>query len=356
MHKGLLAPLAFVYGCGVWVRHKMFDWGFLRSKEYDIPIVCVGNITVGGTGKTPVAEFLIANLGSNYNVALLSRGYGRRTKGYREVELGSSFLYIGDEPKQIKLKFPEILVAVCEKRVEGIDRIRTLHPEINLIILDDGFQHRYVEPWINIVLMDYSRPVYRDHFLPWGGLRDSTSQLYRANFVFVTKCPENISPIDVRLIGKYLGLYPYQSLYFTRMRSSHILPLYADVAQEDVKTGANIIVMSGIGNPESFYRTLAKSYNIVDKLVYPDHHPYRRRDLNKMLQMLESAPEGTIIVTTEKDAVKLTNRRKIPLQLQQKIYFSPINISFNENSEEDFLNKLENDVRTNPKYSLLHSK
>lgn len=355
MYKGVLAPLALIYGCIVSIRHKLFDWGILRSKEYDIPIVCVGNITVGGTGKTPVAEFLIEYLSRDYNVALLSRGYGRRTKGYREVNVDSSFLDVGDEPKQIKLKYSEVVVAVCEKRVEGIDTIRELHPEVNLIILDDGFQHRYVEPWINIVLMEYSRPIYRDHLLPWGSLRDTTSQMYRANYVLITKCPDNISPIDMRLVGKYLGLYPYQSMHFTRMESTEAIPLFADVAPTPVATpGVSVVAMSGIGNPESFHRAVSARYNLVGKLTFPDHHPYRSRDLDKMLRALESAPDDAIIVTTEKDAVKLTNRRKIPVELQRKIYFTPIKLSFTDESEKDFINQLEYDVRTNPKYSLLH--
>ena len=146
MNKTFLAPFALLYGMIVAVRHKLFDWGVLHSQEYDIPIVCVGNLTVGGTGKTPVAELLIEHLSRDHRVALLSRGYRRRTKGYVEAETNSSFRTVGDEPKQIKLKFPDIVVAVCEKRTEGIRQIRERHPEVNLIILDDGFQHRYVEP------------------------------------------------------------------------------------------------------------------------------------------------------------------------------------------------------------------
>lgn len=355
MLKALLLPIAFVYKLVVQIRHKLFDWNVLHSEEFDIPIVCVGNITVGGTGKTPVAEFLISHFSREYNVALLSRGYRRRTKGFVEASVDSSFLSVGDEPKQIKLKFPDIVVAVCEKRVEGIRRIRELHPEVNMIILDDGFQHRYVEPWVNIVLMDYSRPVYRDTFLPVGTLRDTPGQLHRAHFIIVTKCPENMNALEARLVNSYLGLFPYQSLYFTSINRGAIMPIFPDAGQRRIPDGAPVIAMAGIGNPEPFVASLADKYDVVDQLIYSDHHPYRMRDLDKMKKTLEAAPDGTIIVTTEKDAVKLTNSRKIPEQIQRALYFIPIDVSFANDSEEEFLRKLNTYVKSNQKYCLLHS-
>ena len=159
MLKCLLAPAAFLYKAGVTFRHRLFDWGILKSEKFDIPIICIGNITVGGTGKTPMAEMVIAYMSQMHNVALLSRGYGRRTKGYLEVRADSHYRDAGDEPLQIKLKFPDTVVAVCEKRSEGIRRICAEHPEVDLIVMDDGFQHRYVEPKINIVMIDATRPV-----------------------------------------------------------------------------------------------------------------------------------------------------------------------------------------------------
>ena len=167
----IAAPLAWIYGLIINVRHKLFDLKILRSEEFDIPVVCVGNLTVGGTGKTPVTEFLIERLSGERRVAVLSRGYRRRTKGFVLSTPRSSVKSIGDEPKQMKMKYPDVPMAVCEKRAEGIRRLREIHPEIELVILDDAFQHRYVEPWVNILLMDYNRPVYRDRLLPWGRLR-----------------------------------------------------------------------------------------------------------------------------------------------------------------------------------------
>ena len=222
----IAAPLAWIYGLIINVRHKLFDLKILRSEEFDIPVVCVGNLTVGGTGKTPVTEFLIERLSGERRVAVLSRGYRRRTKGFVLSTPRSSVKSIGDEPKQMKMKYPDVPMAVCEKRAEGIRRLREIHPEIELVILDDAFQHRYVEPWVNILLMDYNRPVYR--LLPWGRLRDTRGQIDRANFVLVTKCPEDLNPLDMRIVRNSLGLYPYQSLYFSRMEQGEALPLFAE--------------------------------------------------------------------------------------------------------------------------------
>ena len=356
MNKTFLAPFAFLYGMAIAVRHKLFDWGVLHSQEYDIPIVCVGNLTVGGTGKTPVAELLIEHLSRDHHVALLSRGYRRRTKGYVEAETNSSFRTVGDEPKQIKLKFPDIVVAVCEKRTEGIRQIRERHPEVNLIILDDGFQHRYVEPWVNVVLVDYTRPIWRDHLLPWGSLRDLRSQLYRAHFVLVTKCPPDMTALDRRIVRKSLGLYPYQSLFFCSTVQGQAVSLFAEEAEQDLlPAGSPVIALSGIGNPAAFRQGLSANYQVVDEVIFPDHHPYRRRDLKTMAEALERAPAGTVLVTTEKDAVKLTSRKKIPQEIREKLYYAPIRICFPNDTEKDFLNTLNYDVRTNPKHSLLHS-
>ena len=354
MNKAWLAPFSLIYGAGIMVRHKLFDWKILHSEEYDIPVVCVGNITVGGTGKTPMTEMLARHFKHDYNIAILSRGYKRRTKGFVEVRVKSSFLDVGDEAKMLKQRHPDIVVAVCEKRTEGIKEIRRRHPEINLIILDDGFQHRYVEPWLNIVLIDYTRPVYNDHMLPWGNLRDSVTQLHRANYIIMTKCPPDISPLDKRIVRKWLKLYPYQSLFFTNMESQPGRPLFPEGAGAEPHENGIVIAMSGIGNPTAFHKSLELRYVVHDTIVFPDHHPYRRRDLVLMTKALENAPEGTVIIMTEKDAVKLTGSKKIPSELKSRLFYQPQEIIFHDNTEKQFLDKLDNDVRSNPKYSLLN--
>ena len=346
-------PLSWLYGMVVHIRHKLFDLKILRSEEFDIPVVCIGNLTVGGTGKTPVAELLIERFSEHYRVGVLSRGYRRRTKGFVLSTPTSSARTIGDEPRQMKLKYPSVPVAVCEKRAEGIRLLRKAHPEIELIILDDAFQHRYVEPWVNILLMDYNNPVYRDRLLPWGRLRDTRNQIHRANFVLVTKCPDDLNPLDMRIVINSLGLFPYQSLYFTRMRQGEITPLFADRAVGQVREGDPVIAMSGIANPVPLLENLRKRFDVVAELTFDDHHTYRLSDMRRLEALFAAYPDA-VVLTTEKDAVKLTNRKKVPEAVQQRLYYVPIHVSFVADSESEFLRQLELYVRTNQKYSLLH--
>ena len=346
-------PLSWLYGMVVHIRHKLFDLKILRSEEFDIPVVCIGTLTVGGTGKTPVAELLIERFSEHYRVGVLSRGYRRRTKGFVLSTPTSSARTIGDEPRQMKLKYPSVPVAVCEKRAEGIRLLRKAHPEIELIILDDAFQHRYVEPWVNILLMDYNNPVYRDRLLPWGRLRDTRNQIHRANFVLVTKCPDDLNPLDMRIVINSLGLFPYQSLYFTRMRQGEITPLFADRAVGKVREGDPVIAMSGIANPVPLLENLRKRFDVVAELTFDDHHTYRLSDMRRLEALFAAYPDA-VVLTTEKDAVKLTNRKKVPEAVQQRLYYVPIHVSFVADSESEFLRQLELYVRTNQKYSLLH--
>lgn len=347
MLKCLLAPAAFLYKAGVTFRHRLFDWGILKSERFDIPVVCIGNITVGGTGKTPMAEMVIAYMSQTHNVALLSRGYGRRTKGYREVRCDSHYRDVGDEPLQIKLKFPDIVVAVCEKRAEGIRRIRADHPGVDLVVMDDGFQHRYVDPKVNIVMIDATRPVQHDKMLPQGTLRDIPEELHRAHYFVVTKCPERMAPIDRRILRKVLIQVAYQKVYFTRFESFMPQPLYADEAPPGpLPQGSAVIALSGIGNPKPFLEALRERYEVRCEMTLDDHHVYKVRDMNILKGLLVKYP-GAAIVTTEKDAVKMTNRAKIPEEIRRNLYYLPINISFIEDSATDFLQKLEQDVRGN---------
>lgn len=354
MREILLTPISWLYGLIVNIRHKLFDFGILKSVEFDIPIICVGNITVGGTGKTPHTEYLISMLSHSYNVAVLSRGYKRKSRGFQMVEVDSSYRHVGDEPKQIKRKFPNTFVAVCEDRVEGVKKLRKLHPEISLIILDDAFQHRYIEAWANVVLIDYNKPIYQDKFLPVGTLRDSKAQLQRANFVIMTKCPEAIKPIDLRIVSKNLGLLPYQKLFFTNIKQGELKPLFTTENHIMPTPGSSVIVMSGIARPEGFYNEIAKSYNVVGTMKFPDHHGYTVRDLKKLSALVRSNKEPVSVIMTEKDAVKLTNKSKIPKELIDILYYSPIEIRFLEYSETDFCRQMRQYVRKNYKYSIVH--
>ena len=213
--------------------------------------------------------------------------------------------------------------------------------------MDDGFQHRYVEPKINIVMLDATRPIQHDRMLPLGTLRDLPEELHRAHYFVVTKCPEKMAPIDRRIMRKVLIQVAYQRVYFTRFESFMPQPLYPDAApDEPLLHGRQVIALSGIGNPKPFLATLRERYEVVQEMTLEDHHVYKVRDLNRLRELLARWP-GAVIVTTEKDAVKLTNRAKIPEEIRRSIYYLPINISFIEDSATDFLQKLEEDVRGN---------
>ncbi len=348
-------PLSWFYSMGVSIHNTLFDWGIKKSEEFDIPIVCVGNITVGGTGKTPMTEHLVQLLSSYYNVAVLSRGYKRKTKGFILAQPDMSYRRIGDEPKQIKLKFPSIPLAVCEKRTEGIRRLREHHPEINLIILDDGFQHRRVEAWVNIVLVDFNNPFYVDKMLPLGRLRDSTRSLHRAHMFVVTKCPDSMRPIDCRIMLKHIELLPYQSLYFTKMVASEALPLFTELSGEaPLKKKSPVIAISSIANPTGFFENMDRDYQLIDKFAFADHHTYRMSDIAKVEAALEKAPEDTAIIMTEKDAVKLILSRKINEKTRAKMYYKSISVEFLDNGKRNFVRILSQYVAENQKYNITH--
>ncbi len=341
----LLAPAACLYKLGVRFRHRLFDWGVLKSVKFDIPVICIGNITVGGTGKTPMAEMIIAYMRQSHCVALLSRGYGRRTKGYLEVRPDVHYQEVGDEPLQIKRKFPDVVVAVCEKRVEGIRLLREAHPELDLIIMDDGFQHRYVEPKVNVVLIDYTRPIQEDRMLPLGSLRDLPEELHRAHYFVVTKCPEHMTPLDRRIQRKVLVQVAYQRVYFSRIECFMPQPLFPGEAPvEHPASGSRVVAVAGIGNPKPFVGSLREYYDVAAEMLFDDHHVYRMRDLRAIARKLEEYPDA-VAVMTEKDAVKFSNREKIPAGVRARLYYLPINISFIEDSATDFLKRLEQDVR-----------
>lgn len=348
-------PVSWFYGMGISLRHTLFDWGVLKSEEFDIPIICVGNITVGGTGKTPMTEFLVQMLSENYNVAILSRGYKRKTKGFLLATPTTSFKRIGDEPKQLKLKFPTIPVAVCEKRSVGIKLLRQAHPEVNLIVLDDAFQHRYVEAWVNIVLMDYNCPVYEDRLLPAGRLRDTMGSLSRANMFVITKCPEVLSSLDCRMVLKNLNPFPYQSLFFTRFKSELAQPLFPELGgAPNLRRGQSVIAIAGIANPRGFLDYVELNFTIISKNIFPDHYTFKMKDIFKLEQTLKQSPEDTAIVMTEKDAVKLVGSKRISDDFKRRLYYISVGVEFVDEQQCDFLRILEQYVRENQKYNITH--
>ncbi|MBR2428676.1 MAG: tetraacyldisaccharide 4'-kinase [Alistipes sp.] len=341
--KILKTILSWIYGAVIYVRHRLYDWGVLKSHTFDIPVVCIGNITVGGTGKTPMAEMLISSLSNNYNIALLSRGYGRRTKGYREVTIDDSYLDVGDEPLQIKLKFSGTLVVVAEDRVKAIRRIREEHPEVNLIIMDDGLQHRSVRAKVNVIVMDATRPIENDHLMPRGRLRDLKSRLTTGHFFMVSKCPEAMTPLDRRLWHNKLRTIAYQKVYFSRMEPLPIVPLFEMPNRETVDYASQAILVAGVGNPKSFVSAAEMRFTVVDKYIVDDHHRYNIDDMNALMA-LHKRHHRAIILMTEKDAVKLRRSTNLPESLRRAMYYQPVEMSFIEGPDQDFIGKLIDEI------------
>lgn len=331
--RWVLTPLSWIYGAVMWVRNKLFDLGILPQVEFDVPVVGVGNLTVGGTGKTPHTEFIISHLCSDYNVAVLSRGYKRETKGFIVANSKSTPSTIGDEPWQIYNKFGRLVkVAVCENRKKGITELLKLYPDLELIVLDDSFQHRWVKPRISVLLMDYSRPVYKDKLLPLGRLRESSHEINRADKVIVTKCPENLNPIDLRIVTKELDLMKFQKIYFSRYSYGDLSPVFAEDAKFSVRLSAlgskdSVMLLTGIANPRYFVRHF-KGYPFRIKVNhFPDHHHFSRSDIAGIEQKFRSMKgEKKIIITTEKDAVRLVHNPYFPTELKPFVFYQPITV------------------------------
>ncbi len=312
----------------------MFDFRILPSERFDVPVVCVGNITVGGTGKTPHVEYLIEHLSSRYHIGVLSRGYHRATKGFVFATVHSTPDTIGDEPYQIYRKFRNTAkVAVCESRRKGIKKLLELDPKIDLILLDDAFQHRYVQPKVSVVLMDYNRPIYDDKILPLGRLRESAHGYYRADFVIVTKTPETVRPVDLRLVTKKLDMMAYQHLFFTRYEYGAPQPVFEEEARYSISlanlTSADaVMLLTGIANPRDFVRFFNKLACRVRVNHYPDHHNYTRKDLED-IENCYAQMKGArkIIMTTEKDAVRLANNPYFPEYLKPYVFYLPISVA-----------------------------
>lgn len=332
--KYLLTPISWIYGCVTAVRNWMFDHHILPQEEFNVPIVSIGNIAVGGTGKTPHTEYVVGLLAMDYNIAVLSRGYKRKTKGFLIANSNSTPDSIGDEPLQMYQKFgSRVKVAVCESRRKGIKELIKQFPEISLIVLDDAFQHRYVLPKVSILLMDYNRPIYEDKILPLGRLRESAHQVNRADMVIVTKCPSNLNPLDFRLVSNNLDLMKFQKLYFSKYVYGGLMPAFPDDNPYDVSLGEltssdTAMLITGIANPRGFVRHF-KSYPFKKKVYhFPDHHDFSRDDIEKIEQKFNSLPGlRKIILTTEKDAVRLAYNPYYPAKLKKMTYFIPIAVN-----------------------------
>jgi len=333
-----LLPFSWLYGLIVFFRNKFFDWGIFKQEEFDIPIICIGNITVGGTGKTPHTEYLIRLLQNKYRVGVLSRGYKRKTNGFVLATKDSTSKDIGDESFQIKNKFPDIIVAVDGDRRRGIKNMLALKNPPQVILLDDAFQHRYVKPSFTIVLSDFNRPVYEDILLPAGRLREPFGAIDEANMIIVTKCPHDLQPIDYRIITHDINPFPYQSLYFTTLNYSEVKPVFPDSGKKqplEFLRNKDILLATGIASPAMILKMLSEYTAKVETITYPDHYNFKSKDIKHISDKFKSIQsENKIILVTEKDASRLILKKNIDKEIKKQLYYLPIEISFMENKSD----------------------
>jgi len=326
----LLLPFSLVYGGVVWLRNLMFDKEILKSSNFNFPLICVGNLAVGGTGKTPMVEYLIRLLSKQYNTATLSRGYKRKTEGFAIANDSTTALEIGDEPMQFHQKFPEITVAVGEERLVAIPQLLHDKPNTQVIILDDAFQHRVVRAGLNILLTEYKNLYTRDLMLPAGDLRDIRLSSKRAQIIIVSKCKPDLSEIERQALIRELHPLPEQHVFFTQI--SYGKPYHLFSKQEfEIKADTEILLVCGIANPRPLKGYLTARVQTYDMLRYPDHHIFSIDDLDDIRRQFDKMSHaGKIILTTEKDATRL---QKFESELTHlPIYALPIehNFLFNE--------------------------
>ncbi len=351
-----LRPLSWLYGCGVKFRNFLFDTGILKSHAFDVPVISVGNITVGGTGKTPHVEYLIRLLQNKVKVAVLSRGYKRKTHGFILATNDMTVREIGDEPHQMKQKYPNVAVAVDRKRVHGIEKLMEHDKELDVILLDDAFQHRYVKPGINILLVDYHRLIIYDKLLPAGRLREPLSGKNRADIVIITKCPKDMKPMEFRVLIKAMNLYPYQHLYFTTLAYDSLMPLYnkkGTRALEDIKADEHVLLLTGIASPEQMLIDLKPYAANIHPLTFADHHEFNKKDVEKINEAFSSMPSPKCIITTEKDATRINNTLGFTDEVMQNMYLLPVKIQFMQDQDDLFNQNILGYVRKNSRNSIL---
>lgn len=300
----LLYPFAVLYGAVLWLRNRLYDTGFFSSIEFSVPVITVGNLSVGGTGKTPHVEYLVRLLEYEYQVATMSRGYKRHTQGFLIADEQTNALRIGDEPMQYHLKFPELTVCVAEERITGIPALLQRKPFIDVVLLDDAYQHRSVKAGLTILITDHARPFYDDYILPLGRLREQRAAYKRANIIVVSKCPLGITENEAKNITQKIAPLPHQQVFFTGIR--YCAP-YNFITKEEVSlAGKNAVLVCCIARPEPLVAYLQQSMNDVHILSYPDHHYFVTKDLEEIKEAYNNwQVADKVIVTTEKDAARL---------------------------------------------------
>ena len=320
-----LAPLAFLYGIATRFRNYLYNIRYSKSINYDIMVVVVGNLSAGGTGKSPMTEYLVRLLHKKYSLAVLSRGYKRKTKGFLMADQYSTARDIGDEPYQMYLKYNEIAkIAVGEERTIAIPNILLEYPEPQVVVMDDGYQHRAVDADFKVLLTDYSHPFYNDHLLPWGRLREIKKGAKRANVVIVTKCPSSISDEEMNNMTNGIRRYAGADMHvlFSKILYTNLKPFL----KLNGPPPERYIAFSGLANPDSFNQYVMRKYDILESVDFGDHHEYTEQDVEELVRKAESS--GASLLTTEKDIVKFREKRLAKLVQSTNVYFLSIENQF----------------------------
>lgn len=329
------------------IRNKFYDWQFFKSYTFQIPIISVGNLEVGGSGKTPLVEYLIKLLNSSHKLSTLSRGYGRKTKGFRWIDKHDEAYLSGDEPLQIKRKFPEISVAVCENRVKGIERIKESH---NLILMDDAYQHRAVLPGLSILLFDYNRLNSWRFLLPAGNYREPFSGRKRADIIIVSKTPTQLSKEEQQLLESKLKIKEHQKVFFSYIQyAPQLNHLFANnnLEVKDIDENTVVLLITGIAKPDLLLAEISKYTNHIKHHSYSDHHQFSTKNMLKLVKDFENIKsKDKIIITTEKDAVRLKSEENRKLIENLSIYEWPIEAAFHVSDNGNFDKEILNYVRT----------
>jgi len=346
--------LLFPYYLTLKIRNALYNSGVKKSYKADVPTICVGNITVGGTGKTPHTEMILKTLlqseeWGRKNIAVLSRGYKRKSKGFQQVSTSGPASFFGDEPLQIKKKFPSVTVALDKDRVEGCnlllhpDKVRTSRktrkcinkdfPVADIIVLDDAFQYRRLKADLNIILVDYSRPVYDDLLLPLGRLRDLPERLEEADIIIVSKCPYLLSDEEKDEWRNIIRLKPHQKIFFTNIHYCQPTPVFEGVCNMRYSYSKKMILMTGIANDMPLRQYLCDSYKIMEHFRMPDHHSFTSSDISSLSSSVKMYPQA-VIGTTEKDAQRIRDCF-VPHELKERIIQIPIEVGFFSDEDRD---------------------
>ena len=339
----LLYALSIVYGIIISLRNSLFDYGILKAKPHNLPIICIGNLSVGGSGKTPHTNYIAKLLSPNHKVAILSRGYGRKLSGFNYVERNSAVSTVGDEPLQLKLNNPDCIVAVNNNRNKGVKKILIDHPKTNVILLDDGFQHRRIKAGLNIIITPFDKPFIKDSLLPLGRLREPASQATRADIILVSKTPNDANPTEKKGIIESLNLKAHQKGYFSSITYQKYKCIENNTELEN-EQDYSITLVSGVTNPTPLANHLEEQGIKVNLIKFADHHNYTSKDVeNILLVHKKNKSTKKLILTTEKDAEKL--RQFLTNFKEERVYYIPINVVIN--SREIFEKQLLDYVTNN---------